>query len=79
MHQQATETKQLKQIVTLENNYISSQTAEFHLLLRASRDLFNSLVRLVGSLFEGMQNWRAIPLFYCSSFALKRTPDMSLF
>ena len=36
--QQTLEIKQLRQIVTLKYNYSSSQTAEFHPLLRVSRD-----------------------------------------
>ena len=36
--QQTIEIKQLKQITTLKCNYSSSQTAEFHSFLRASRD-----------------------------------------
>ena len=38
LHQQTIEIKQLKHITTLKCNYSSSQTAEFHPLLRASRD-----------------------------------------
>ena len=38
LHQQTKEIKQVKQIATLRYNYISSQTMEFHPLLRASRD-----------------------------------------
>ena len=38
LHQQTIEIKQLKQMATLKYNYISSKTAEFHPLLRASRD-----------------------------------------
>ena len=38
LHKQTNETKQLKEIVTLEYNYSSSQTAELHPLLKASRD-----------------------------------------
>ena len=60
--------KELKQIARLKNNYSSSQMAEIHPLLRASRDqltlqtkqLFLSLVLLVGSFLERMQSWRAI-------------------
>ena len=37
-HQQTIEIKQEKQIVTLRYTYSSSQTVEFHPLLRASRD-----------------------------------------
>ena len=86
-HQQIRELKQMKLIATLEQNCRSSQTAEFHPLLRVSRDhstlqpyqLFRSLVRLLGNFVERLQSWRAIPSFYCPSFAMKRTPDMSLF
>ena len=38
LHQQAIEIKQVKQIATLRYNYSSSQTVEFHPLLRVSRD-----------------------------------------
>ena len=37
MHQKTIEIKQLKQIATLKNNYSSSQTAEFHPLIRVFR------------------------------------------
>ena len=33
----------------------------------------------VKNFFERTGSWRAISSFYCSSFAMKRTPDMSLF
>ena len=36
--QQTIEIKQLKQLTTIKYNYSSSQTAEFHPLLRVSRD-----------------------------------------
>ena len=38
LHKQTKEIKQLKQIAALKYNYSSSQTVEFHTLLRASRD-----------------------------------------
>ena len=38
LHQQTMEIKQLKQITTIKCSYSSSQTAEFHPLLRASTD-----------------------------------------
>ena len=38
LHQQTIEIKQLKQVAPLENNHSLSQTAEFHQLLRDSRD-----------------------------------------
>ena len=38
LHQQTKETKELKQLATVKYNYSSSQTGEFHPLLRASRD-----------------------------------------
>ena len=38
LHQKTIEIKQVKQIATLAYNYSSSQTVEFHPLLRASRD-----------------------------------------
>ena len=38
LHQQTIEIKQMKQIATLKYNYSSSQTVDFHTLLRASRD-----------------------------------------
>ena len=58
------EIKQVKQIGILKYNYSSLQTAEFHPLLRVSRDhsilqpkqLFRSLVHLVGYFVERMQS-----------------------
>ena len=38
LHQQTIEIKQVKQITRLKCKYSSSETAEFHPLLRASRD-----------------------------------------
>ena len=38
LHQQTMDIKQLKQITTLKCSYSSSQTAEFHPLLRAPKD-----------------------------------------
>ena len=38
LHRQTIEMKPLKRIATLKYNYSSSQTAEFHPLLQASRD-----------------------------------------
>ena len=38
MHKQTKEIKQVKQMATLKYNYSSSQTADFHPLLRVSRD-----------------------------------------
>ena len=64
LHQQTIEIKQLKQIATLRYNYSSSQTVEFHPLLRVSREhstlqpqqLFRSFVRPVSNFFERMQS-----------------------
>ena len=63
------ELEQLKQITTLECSYSSSQTVEFHPLLRASRDhstlqplqLFRSLVRPVISLKERKADAQSFP------------------
>ena len=38
MHQQTKKFKQVKQMATLKYNYSSSQTAEFHQLLRVASD-----------------------------------------
>ena len=66
--------------ITLKYSYSSSQKAEFHPLLRVTRDhsihqtqqLFRSLVRLVGNLVKRKKNWRAIPSFYCPQWSEHR-------
>ena len=37
LHKQTIESKEVKQMATLKNNYSSSQTADFHPSLRVSR------------------------------------------
>ena len=64
LHQQTIEMKQLKEKPTFKNNYISSQKADFHPLLRVSRchstlrlwQLIQSLVHPVSNFFVRKQS-----------------------